>query len=84
MWLLLAGCLSLRVSALGILRALAYNHKSRLNAHRRRTAENRTKDDYINRQFNQPDHQGLSDVRVRLIDKCFNEARLRDREAQWA
>ena len=58
--------------------------KSRLNAHRRLTAENKTKDDFIYRHFSQPDHQGLTDVKVRLIDKCYNEARLRDREAQWA
>ena len=60
------------------------SHKSRLNAQRRLTAENKTKDGYIYRHLNQPDHQGLTDVRVRLIDKCYNEARLRDREAQWA
>ena len=58
------------------------NHKSRLNAHSRLTAENKAKDDCIYRHFNQPDHQ--ADVRVRLIDKCYNEARLRDRETQWA
>ena len=60
------------------------NHKPGLNAHRRLAAENKTKDEFIYRHFNQPDHQGLTDVRVRLIDKCYNEARLRDREAQWA
>ena len=60
------------------------NHKSWLNAHRRLTAENKTKDDCIYRHFDQPDRQGLSDVRVPLIDKCINETRLRDREAQWA
>jgi len=60
------------------------NHEFRLNAHRRLTAENKTKDGYIYRHFNQPDHQGLTDVRVQIIDKCVNEARLRDREAQWA
>ena len=60
------------------------NHKSRFSAHRRLTAENKTKDEFIYRHFNQPDHQGLIDIRVWLIDKCYNEARLRDREAQWA
>ena len=40
----------------------------RLNAHRRFTAENKTKDEFINRHFSQPDHEGLTDVRVRLID----------------
>ena len=59
------------------------NHESRLNAHSRLTAENKAKDDCIYRHFNQPE-QGLTDVRVLLIDKCYNEARLRDREAQWA
>ena len=43
----------------------------------------KAKDDCIYRHFNQPDHQGLTDVRVRLIDKCYNETRLGDREAQW-
>ena len=60
------------------------NHKSRLNAHKRLTTENKVKDDCIYRHFNQPDHQGLADVRVRLIDKCRNVTVLRDREAQWA
>lgn len=39
---------------------------------------------YICTLINEPGHQGLTDVRVRLIDKCYNETRLRDREAQWA
>ena len=60
------------------------NHKSKLNVHNKLTAENKTKDNCIYRHFNQPDHQGLTDVRVRLRDKCYNEARLGDREAQWA
>ena len=60
------------------------NHKSRLDAHRGLTAKNKTKDEYIYRHVNQPDHQGLTDVKVRLIDECYNEVRLRDRETQWA
>ena len=59
------------------------NHKSRLNAHRRLTTEHKAKDECIYRHFNQPDHQGLTDVKVRLIDKCCNEEMLRNREAQW-
>ena len=45
------------------------NHKSRLNSHVKLTAENRVNDDIIYKQFNQPDHQGLSDVRIQLVDK---------------
>ena len=48
------------------------------------TTENKAKDDCIYRHFNQPDHQGLADVRVWLINKCWNVAILRDGEAQWA
>ena len=44
---------------------------------------NKTKDDSIYRHFNPPDHQGLTGVRVRLIDKCYNEGTVKDREAQW-
>ena len=55
------------------------NHKSRLNAHRRLTTENKAKDECTYRHFNQPDHQGLTDVRVRLIYKCHNEEMLRNR-----
>lgn len=60
------------------------NHKSRINAHRGLSSENKLKDDVIYRHFNQADHHGLSDVRIRLIDKCSSEEYLRDREAQWA
>ena len=60
------------------------HHKSRLNAHRRLTAENRAKDYCIYTHFNKTDHQGLTNVRVRLIDKCYNEAMPRNRETQWS
>ena len=39
-------------------------HKSRLNAHRRLSAENKLRDEPVYRHFHQPDHQGLNDVRV--------------------
>ena len=58
--------------------------KSRLNSHVKLTAENIVKDDIIYRHFNQPDNQGLRDVRIQLIDKGSNERSLREREAQWA
>ena len=48
------------------------NHKSRLNSHVKLTAENRVKDDIIYKHFNHPDHQGLRDVRIQLIDKGSN------------
>ena len=60
------------------------NHKSRLNSHVKLTAENRVKDDIIYKHFNQPDHRGLKDVRIQLVDKGSNERSLREREAQWA
>ena len=60
------------------------NHKSRLNSHVKLTAENRVKDDIIYKHFNQPDHRGLKDVRIQLVDKVSNERSLREREAQWA
>ena len=40
------------------------NHKSRLNAHRRLSAENKLRDEPVYRHFYQPDHQDLNDVRV--------------------
>ena len=40
------------------------NHKSRLNAHRKLSAENKLRDEPVYRHFHQPDHQGLNDVRV--------------------
>ena len=60
------------------------NPKSRLNSHVKLTAENRVKDDIIYKHFNQPDHRGLKDVRIQLVDKGSNERSLREREAQWA
>ena len=60
------------------------NHKSRLNAHRRLSADGQLKDDIVYKHFNQSDHNGLDDVRVKLIDKCKGEQHLREREAQWA
>jgi len=38
----------------------------------------------IYKHFNQPDHQGLRDVSIQLINKGSNERLLREREAQWA
>jgi len=55
-----------------------------LNSHVKLTAVNRVKDDIIYEQFNQPDLQGLRDVRIQLIDKSSDERSLREREAQWA
>ena len=40
------------------------NHKSRLNAHRRLSSENKLRDEPLYRHFYQPDHQDLNDVRV--------------------
>ena len=57
---------------------------SRLNAHRRLTTEHKAKGECIYRHFNQPDHRGLTDVKVRMIDMCYNEEMLRNREARWA
>ena len=69
-------------STINKFRTRFHNHKSRLNAHSRLSSDNKLKDDLVYRHFNQLDHQGLGDVRIRLIDKCTNELTLREREAQ--
>ena len=71
-------------STINKLRIRFNNQKSRLNSHVKLTTVNRVKDDIIYKHFNQPDHQGLRDVRIQLIDKGSNERSLREREAQWA
>ena len=60
------------------------NHKSRLKAHRELSADSKAKDDIVYKHFNQSDHNGVGEVRIRLIDKCLGEQQLREREAQWA
>ena len=60
------------------------NHKSRIRAHTRLSANEKLRDDLIYRHFNGPGHNGLDDISVQLIDQVACGKDLVDKEGQWA
>ena len=60
------------------------NHKSRIRAHTRLSANEKLRDDLIYQHFNGPGHNGLDDISVQLIDQVACGKDLVDKEGEWA
>ena len=61
-----------------------YNHKSRIRRHERMGPAERERDDILYQHFWSEGHNGLSDMRIQLIDRVNGEEQLREKEGQWA
>ena len=60
------------------------NHKSRIRRHGMLTQAEKRADDLLYRHFCGEGHNGLSDVKIQLIDRVNGEQQLREKEGQWA
>ena len=60
------------------------NHKSRIRRHGMLTQAEKRADDLLYRHFCSEGHNGLSDVKIQLIDRVNGEQQLREKEGQWA
>ena len=60
------------------------NHKSRIRRHGRMGPAERERDDVLYQHFWSEGHNGLSDMKIQLIDRVNGEEQLRDKEGQWA
>ena len=60
------------------------NHKSRIRRHGRMGPAERERDDVLYQHFWSEGHNGLSDMKIQLIDRVNGEEQLREKEGQWA
>ena len=60
------------------------NHKSRIRKHEKLAQAEKLADDLLYRHFCSEGHNGLSDVKIQLIDQVNGEEHLREKEGQWA
>ena len=58
------------------------NRKSRLRAHSSKSTVDRECEDFIYKQFHSPEHHGLWDVSVQIIDKFHNKDKLAAKEGE--
>ena len=60
------------------------NHKSRVRRHETLGQVEKRADDLLYRHFCSDRHNGLSDLKIQLIDRVNGEQQLREKEGQWA
>ena len=60
------------------------NHKSRIRRHETLGQAEKRVDDILYRHFCSDGHNGLSDLKIQLIDRVNGEKQLREKEGQWA